>query len=1453
MPESLSPTKTSQDVALNKPSANDVSYDNVAPFPDPALIQQPELLVGDSATEDYAASLLPPGVADLAGHGFADAPPEDTEAVAEGVSLGVVSETPLDINLDYDGKLDFNLDYDGKLDLDLSEPPTTHDIKLEGSSKVDFDPTEEGGIPVPNWELVPKTPMTERGASAPLLLAPLSATSPEATPAPATRAKEQIAPDILASYKERFGINPEDLEGMSGFDKLSRGQQKQALENLQQLTIGRIREEAVDGQAEDIAEQKKNVKFLGKVWISLKDSFTKKYHIIGREKQLAADIQKGGIGTHKAVLEQMVTGMKELGPEIKEGEDGLLEVQYIETAGLSPEVAKVAEVFNQQATKLSKIPHDWGMETATPAQQKSYKDAQDVYELQRGVLMKHMSDVGGDAMALKAIAKTESQMEMQRFIQTCPDAAEELKGINNQNALTTAMKSVGAERGYYAVGGAVARTALGAVAGFAAAPIIAVGIAGMRGWKRSGEALLAQDKAQQRGEVIITPKMQEARDRILHINDELAHVDNEEVKASLAAELGSLQTVAMGTVKNMIEAVRAEGNNESGYRGSSEKLNALIGKIKSAEEKGEDASKLQAELKRRIDYTNLKIAEGKMVFGDNNERLGNQYTLTKAMTTAEVMLAGESVVDEHGDKAVRRLAKLLDKSEEETNDARFRKKAKDTIFAGTIGGLAALAGAEFADAVKWMNGAGGTMTEKMFGSAAAVKEHITDVGASVVGAAKELVQNAEHGVEGAAQSLHAQLASSALIASAEYVDGSQALSGGASYVPDGETLQSATEASPDYTVVEGDNLSKIFAREIPDRMSPDVYRALKSMTPEELTKLGVTRGNIDLVHPGDKINVEVMKEYLAAHPTGVAHESVTTAAAPEATHAPATEAPYSNEGSGGGTGDGGESEGSEAEGHASDDTPSPQSDEPAEGDRVILVPNQMKQDIPTGPVLREAAFYPSANTESMRHSLDFNPDADFHIVPTSATMPVQTVSIEGALGKASDFDERTLHITPGKLTPAHLAGQDLINSPASHQEAISVHDAAAHTVAEVTPANIKPEVMRNLDEYTLKKMNETRKLLGAVADQPATEIVPRVREGPSYDRFKLWEKNGIVPKQGETLIEYEGRGFKDDMLRNITVGAEAERAAIEKTARIAGGWADVAANGPSHNSHWGEVRGQSLQSAANAPLGVKDSSSLEAAAAEMHALLGKAQAMGFHASEKETTAGAFLDRVAKELREPLTSEGAMARSREIYKVIYNQVPTHGQLRLVSAEAIVKRNLLPGVADTPEGKEFLAWKRVLLETQKNTGVSPAPNENLQSYVERATRVALHKDPTLHASTLIGRKIDEAALVTPKSAPVMPVRPPIEEVAPPATPVIEKQHILEQPVVAPRTVPKEALTLSRESATEIRRAPYPGMEEAARKLGVKPEDMDKMMETRVPKVDGTGGAVESATHGLRKISI
>lgn len=674
----------------------------------------------------------------------------------------------------------------------------------------------------------------------------------EAAPLPIVDAelevKNEVPPDILASYKEKFGINKEDLEGIEGFDKLSRGQQRQVLENLAQLTVGRIREDAIDGHKDDIEAQKKNANFLGKVWIGVKDSFTKKFDIVGREKKLAAEIEKGGIEEHKGQLEQMVKGMKELGPEVKENkETGELEVQFVETLGMSPELAKVAEVFNEQGTAFSKIPYEWSLDSADSKQQEAYQKAKETYELQRGVLMKHMADAGGPEMATKAMAHTESVIEMQRFIQTCPDAGKELESIQDQNAWTAALKSVGTERGAYMALGAVTRTAVGAMAGFVAAPAAAALTGAIRGWKKAGDELRERDANARKG---IVDESEEA--------------------------------------KNMVAAVRTkEGDAEAGYRGSVEKIDALVKKLGGKEDSTKSKEQLVTSLRQRIDYTKQKISEGKMVFGESGERLANQYSLMKSLAEAEAAIAGETFSDERGQRLEERLARMLNKTENEIVGARSDYKFKQAVKAGLTGAAFAGVGAAAVETLKWMNGAPAPVAEY-------VADKIGKAKAAVGAAVSEATETTPEYVP--------------------YVDGSQALIehapkpemingldlppdykfpapeppiNGLDLPPDykfptppgEEWVQTpgglnvlredlvAAEGVPSHVVMPGENLSKIFAQEIPDSTNAEVIRVLKGLSPEQLKEIGVTSGNPDLIHPGDNINVAKMRELMLAQST----------------------------------------------------------------------------------------------------------------------------------------------------------------------------------------------------------------------------------------------------------------------------------------------------------------------------------------------------------------------------------------------------------------------------------------------------------------------------------------------------------------------------------------------------------------------------------------------------------
>lgn len=84
-----------------------------------------------------------------------------------------------------------------------------------------------------------------------------------------------------------------------------------------------------------------------------------------------------------------------------------------------------------------------------------------------------------------------------------------------------------------------------------------------------------------------------------------------------------------------------------------------------------------------------------------------------------------------------------------------------------------------------------------------------------------------------------------------------------------------SETVPGYTVVAGDNLTKIFSRELPELqgLSPAeqeraIQTMLRSMTPEQLIGLGVKSGNADLIRPGETLDMAKFNEFIAAAKTG---------------------------------------------------------------------------------------------------------------------------------------------------------------------------------------------------------------------------------------------------------------------------------------------------------------------------------------------------------------------------------------------------------------------------------------------------------------------------------------------------------------------------------------------------------------------------------------------------------
>lgn len=600
--------------------------------------------------------------------------------------------------------------------------------------------------------------------------------------------REKVRGDIAFEYGERFGITGEELASIEGFGELSPGQQRMVFENLSQITLGRIHEDAKDTINELSEKQKKEAKFAGKIWLGLKESFgAKKIALARKEKDLVAELEEGGIAPHKEALTQLVKGMKELGPKVVEREDGGLSTLYLESDGLPPEKAMRIGEFNSVAARFAEVPYEWSLETATKSQRAAYAEAKELFEGAKKDALSILGEAGGKDGAMRVMAGIESQLNAERFLTTAPNAAEELKNIEEQSVWTNALRSTVAERGAYFLLGAATRSAVGLVAGGASGVLggtLAGGVVGaMRGYMKSRDTLRSQDLDMRQGK---------------------------EVKADMEA-----------TAKNMIEA-------DTGAK----KIEYLIDKIANYDESAKNArtkEELIDALKQRIDYSSQKISEGKVIFGEADDRLANQYRLTSALAKAHAFIGADSAKNERGEKLRDRLDSLLEKTDDKIRGARRNYTIKETTKTAAIGAGFAAVGAIATDALQWMNGSQKTAMEKAFGAydeanAAALEKT----------AAAEAGIAAEAGEEGLAP-----MGAEEIVRASD--EARAALEG--TYGVEGANI---------HEVVRGDTLWKISGG------NPAVMR----LSPEELRSLNISSGDPNVIKIGEKIDVSRLNELL---------------------------------------------------------------------------------------------------------------------------------------------------------------------------------------------------------------------------------------------------------------------------------------------------------------------------------------------------------------------------------------------------------------------------------------------------------------------------------------------------------------------------------------------------------------------------------------------------------------
>lgn len=449
---------------------------------------------------------------------------------------------------------------------------------------------------------------------------------------PKPKEQKPIPGSVLSKF-ESMGIELDHLNGIEGFADLSEGQQLLVFENLQQLSVGRIQEEAEERAEKDRRESG----WAGRLWKSV----SKRYQIAKAEKTATADIMTGGVAVHGETLRQLVIGMRNQGPEVKIGEDGeTLEIQFASGfEDLSDKDRETVDAFNAVANAFARMPYEWSLGTATADERERYAAAKERHDVLRekllGVIRNRSESIPAGMLAMNGI---DDRVRMMQFLQSTPDLEKRLDDLEDQGAWKTMLSSVVTERGLYMASGYAGRTLLAGALGWVAAPAVASIMGGIAARKRAG---------------------QELRER------------------EIAARKGRKDT-------------SAEKKNFVPVKGLSEKLENLLNKVmESSGEKGQMKAALS--LKARIDYTRMKLEEGLVDFGSEAEdRVWEQYDLFDLLSQAE---AAAGIYSGENGELKDRLAAFLEFKDAKIKAAEKRYIRNQTMKGAAYAAGFALAGA----------------------------------------------------------------------------------------------------------------------------------------------------------------------------------------------------------------------------------------------------------------------------------------------------------------------------------------------------------------------------------------------------------------------------------------------------------------------------------------------------------------------------------------------------------------------------------------------------------------------------------------------------------------------------------------------------------------------------------------------------------------------------------------
>ncbi len=459
--------------------------------------------------------------------------------------------------------------------------------------------------------------------------APTVATGPTHT-GPTLRTVDSLnfTLDEIKTLREKLGafnITLEDaINSIEGFDGLSYGQQRMVLENLGQITLGRIEDAGFKNRQDDM----RNSKWNKQIWKMVSN----KYQLVTKTKESADQIMAGGLPIHGELLQQLVKGVQTLNLDVEVIEEGTKKnkVERLETAFassngrmLSDAEKKLIRSFNSEANLFARIPHEWSFNTATKKQQKEYKAQEALFEqaLSNMVFLKKKelgNSIDVEEQAVSYGIELRNKVHMVQFLGNYPDFEEKLSELRDPSELAKLGDIVSADKGISFVVGAATRSCAAITLGIGALPaaMLAGSVTGTIGGIRThNRNVIAQEKAARRATSTEAQAIKKSlKDRGLE--------DVTLREATLAMTIdGYTQTERLKKILQDIE-----------------NLDAQSGSLERREYHKKRFLLIQS-LRRREMYIRAKSAEGTINFGSDAERVENHLAFTTQLTQAQIYLA----------------------------------------------------------------------------------------------------------------------------------------------------------------------------------------------------------------------------------------------------------------------------------------------------------------------------------------------------------------------------------------------------------------------------------------------------------------------------------------------------------------------------------------------------------------------------------------------------------------------------------------------------------------------------------------------------------------------------------------------------------------------------------------------------------------------------------------------